>query len=209
MVMTAEFETCLTEESLSQDGSDLVKKIHEDRSRGLAHEEGWILFKGLRRRYADPNFARHAGLELNTGRLFVGNVQDESPAIQELSDPVLAEFEDGAIANIRASVFFELERLFDRPAQLQLLGFYTDGKSMEFLPQGEQGKVADWVTRYRGRVERSLLQRPVIEDDFTTQASLNRSFRERAGCDRHSPRILSMLYGERLYAELKMAYPKV
>ncbi len=207
MVMTAEFETGLSRDDLSEDGRFLLK-AGEDHNHRIAHDKNWLLFQGLRGRAHDASFARHSGLNLETGQLFVGNVQDESPAIRELTHPGLAEVEDGAVTTIRASLILELERLFDKTPELRLRKLYSDGNVMEGLPQSEAIGVTDWASSYRNRITASLLQRPTIEDDFTTQARLNRSFRERAGRDQHSPRILSMVYGERLYAELKKAYPR-
>lgn len=208
MVFTAEFETGLQKGDLSEDGK-LLLKVGEDHNHRIAHDKGWLLFQGLRGRAHDAGFLGHSGLNLETGQLFVGNVLRESPAVRELTYPGLAEVKDGPITTIRASVVLELERLFDRTPEFRLRNLYSEGTRMEAVPRHEETGIADWTSSYRSRLTASRLQRPTVEDDFTTQVRLNRSFREKAGRDQHSPLILAMIYGERLYEQLKRAYPKV
>lgn len=197
MARTAVLQTNFREEQLAPIEPEIDQAHQIDRTR----KPGWVDFGdgyGCR----DPIDSRGTNLDLGTGRLFVGDIQDERPVDEAITGEHLFMRD----SSIRLSILFELERLFAVPlAQLELLEVYADRELMRSnhaYVERQKVAVAAAAESYQTAFKITRFGKPVIENDYRERSEMEARTRARWG-DRISPQNFRLIYGPRILALLR------
>ncbi len=205
MVMHLEAQTNLREEDLEDDVMDL--EVQELLNLEIDRKEGIIFLDKHKDNNARFGFQRYSAFDLKKGVLYVGNIQFERPALEILrgfrlppsNEVVRLEKADTyppvRIQEDRKPLLFAIERLFKKPlGQLEVSGFFCDGKAAHELLQREKTRVDAEMAKYRAMLAASETGKPLIEADYAAR----RRNEEYLGYDTRN-----MLYGERIHELLQ------
>jgi hypothetical protein len=122
--------------------------------------------------YGDPRTCRSSSIDMESGELIVGNIQDEDPLAKKLVfgklERDMPQVEGGRVSLYRKSVLFEIERLFGgKLTTLELSDYLADGeKTIEHAMEEQSQEVREFFEKYKIARAKSVLGLPVIESDF-------------------------------------------
>lgn len=135
-----------------------------------------VRFSNDRLFFFDPrNAGRASSLDLRSGELALGDVQNEEPPVRILS----REHDLGIRGNVSTSIVFELERLFSRPLdRFEPDKMFYDGNLSRF-PSRLADELHTWAADYRVRMESSSIHKPTIQDHYKKDPySVSRDLRQ-------------------------------
>lgn len=136
-----------------------------------------VRFSNDRLFFFDPcDAGRASSLDLCSGELALGDVQDEKPPVRILSKEHNLGIRG---ANISTSIVFELERLFSRPLhRFEPDKMFYDGNLARF-PSWLADELHTWARDYRVRMEGSSIGKPFIQDHYNKNPySVSRDLRQ-------------------------------
>ncbi|MCX6733390.1 MAG: hypothetical protein NTX63_01105 [Candidatus Peregrinibacteria bacterium] len=201
MARMAILQTELTDETIHPDELAGIPGKHEAKyGENIVRGAEWIGFNGTEPftgGYA--NFGRSIGLNTQSGRLHVGNIQDEAPLEYRLEDLVSWEWSRLRYTDkigSRNPMIMELERLArENIGRIELIDVENDG-TPNSMSAGDKGEFERWRTKYLTAVEQSKTGKPRIEEFYKRNMEEGRYL---------SPRQLRILFGERIDALMRRA----
>ncbi len=191
MARMAILHTELTDASIHPDELARIPGNHEAKyGENIVRDAEWIGFNGTEPFVGGyPNFGRSIGLNTQSGRLHVGDIQYEAPLERRLERPLSGW--PRVIPEGRSPVIMELERLArERIGTIELIDVENDGTPNCVYPCDTE-EFERWRTQYMTEVERSRTGKPRIEGFYRESRKEGKYL---------SPRQLRLLFGERIHA---------
>lgn len=186
-------QTELTDETIHPDELARIPEVGaSEPDRTLVRRAEWIGFNGTEPFTGGyPHFGRSIGLNTQSGRLHIGNIQDEAPLEKRLEDPSHGWSQIRYTDKVegRNPMIMELERLArEHIGAIELVDVENDGTPNCLYPRDRE-EFEKWRAQYMSAVERSRTGKPRIEDFYRESRKEERYL---------SPRQLRILFGERI-----------